>query len=92
MQIERFLDHIYICIYDTMARQISIADDVYEKLTKRKGKNSFSETIRELLGEGKRQDLSEIAGILKGERNRKKLQKMIEKEREQNYGRKYEDW
>lgn len=36
-----------------MVRTIAIADDVYEELVKMKGNKSFSELLRELIGERK---------------------------------------
>ena len=38
-----------------MVKVISIQDDVYAELTKRKDKKSFSQVIRELISESKRE-------------------------------------
>ena len=40
---------MYVCIYLCMVKIISISDDTYTELTKRKAGRSFSETIKELL-------------------------------------------
>ena len=40
---------MHICIYLCMVKIISISDDTYNELTKRKAGRSFSETIKELL-------------------------------------------
>lgn len=43
-----------VCIYAYMVKVISIQDDVYEALSKRKDDRSFSEVIRELINESKK--------------------------------------
>ncbi len=40
-----------------MGKTITIADDVYYELVKMKGKNSFSELLRELIGKKKKGNL-----------------------------------
>ena len=43
-----------------MARTISVSDDVYEWMKRKKGDRSFSDLIREFM---KKSDLSELEGI-----------------------------
>jgi predicted CopG family antitoxin len=75
-----------------MARQISISNEVYELLSKRKGKKSFSQVIKEsICSEDKKIDLMSLAGILKEDKQSlEQLKKQIATEREANYGRKFE--
>ncbi len=75
-----------------MARQISVSNEVYELLSERKGKRSFSEVIKEsLCPKEKRVDIMSLAGILKDDKEElERLKKQIEAEREANYGRKFE--
>jgi predicted CopG family antitoxin len=75
-----------------MARQISVSNEVYELLVKRKGKKSFSQVIKEsLCPKEKRVDIMSLAGILKDDKEElERLKKQIEAEREANYGRKFE--
>ena len=72
-----------------MARQISVSNEVYELLSKRKGKKSFSQVIKEnlcLLEEKK--DVMSFAGVMKNEKDKLELLKSkISAEREANYGR-----
>ncbi len=72
-----------------MARQISVSNEVYELLSRRKGKKSFSQVIKEnLCSEEKRSDIMSFAGILKDEKEKLELLKSrIAAEREANYGR-----
>lgn len=75
-----------------MARQISLSDEVYEKLLKIKGKRSFSEVIKEELGkeEQKGKNVLKFAGILKRKMSKKEIaswEKEITEDREKNYGR-----
>jgi predicted CopG family antitoxin len=75
-----------------MAKQISVSDEVYELLLKRKGNKSFSQVIKESLcpKQGKA-DIMCLAGILKEDKAElDKLKKQIAAEREQNYGRTFE--
>ena len=74
-----------------MARQISVSNEVYELLLKRKGKKSFSQVIKEsLCAEGKKQDVMRFAGAMKDEREKLELLKAeIAAEREANYGREF---
>jgi len=76
-----------------MARQISVSNEVYELLSKRKGKKSFSEVIKESLCQTeKKTDIMKFAGIMKNEREKlKQLKLQIEAEREANYGRSFEE-
>ena len=72
-----------------MARQISVSNEVYELLSKRKGKKSFSQVIKENLCslEGKK-DIMSFAGVMKNEKDKLELLKLkIAAEREANYGR-----
>lgn len=59
--------HIYTYIYMfAMARLISVANDVYEELTARKGKeDSYSTVIRKALG-GKKTGKDAILALFKG--------------------------
>lgn len=72
-----------------LARQISVSNEVYELLSKRKGKKSFSQVIKEnLCGEGEKQDIMSFAGIMKDEKQKlDALKSKIAAEREANYGR-----
>jgi predicted CopG family antitoxin len=74
-----------------MARQISVSNEVYEELSKLKGKKSFSELIKEVMGIKKgNEKLMKFAGILKKDRkNLEQLKRIIAKEREANYGREF---
>ncbi len=59
-----------------MARQISVSNEVYELLSRRKGKKSFSQVIKEnLCSEEKRSDIMSFAGILKDEKEKLELLK-----------------
>jgi len=72
-----------------MARQISVSNEVYELLSKRKGKKSFSQVIKEnLRSEEKKLDIMSFAGIMKEDKQKLELLKSkIAAEREANYGR-----
>jgi predicted CopG family antitoxin len=72
-----------------MARQISVSNEVYELLSKRKGKKSFSQVIKEnLCSEEKKVDIMSFAGIMKDDKQKLELLKSkIAAEREANYGR-----
>jgi predicted CopG family antitoxin len=73
----------------SMSRQISVSNEVYELLSKRKGKKSFSQVIKEnLCSEEKKVDIMSFAGIMKGDKQKLELLKSkIAAEREANYGR-----
>jgi predicted CopG family antitoxin len=75
-----------------MARQISVSNEVYELLLKRKGKKSFSEVIKEnLCPKEEKVDIMSLAGILKDEKQAlERLKQQIAAEREANYGRIFE--
>jgi predicted CopG family antitoxin len=76
-----------------MARQISVSNEVYELLSKNKGKKSFSQVIKEnlILKEEKR-DIMRFAGIMKKEKKKlEELNATIAAEREANYGRDFEE-
>jgi len=72
-----------------MARQISVSNEVYELLSKRKGKKSFSQVIKEnLSSEEAKVDIMSFAGVMKGDKQKLELLKSkIAAEREANYGR-----
>jgi predicted CopG family antitoxin len=72
-----------------MARQISVSNEVYELLSKKKGKKSFSQVIMEnLCSEEKKLDIMSFAGIMKDDKQKLDLLKSkITAEREANYGR-----
>ena len=72
-----------------MARQISVSNEVYELLSKRKGKKSFSQVIKEnLCPKEEKIDIMKFAGILKDDKEElERLKSQIAAEREQNYGR-----
>jgi predicted CopG family antitoxin len=54
-----------------MARQISVSNEVYELLSKRKGEKSFSEVIKEnLILKEEKKDIMRFAGIMKNERKK----------------------
>jgi predicted CopG family antitoxin len=73
----------------SMSRQISISNEVYELLSKRKGKKSFSQVIKEnLRSEETKVDIMSFAGVMKGDKQKLELLKSkIAAEREANYGR-----
>ncbi len=73
----------------SMSRQISISNEVYELLSKRKGKKSFSQVIKEnLRSEETKVDIMSFAGIMKEDKqNLELLKSKIAAEREANYGR-----
>ena len=75
-----------------MARQISVSNEVYELLLKRKGKKSFSEVIKEnLCPKEEKVDIMSLAGILKDDKQALvQLKQQIAAEREANYGRTFE--
>jgi len=75
-----------------MARQISISNEVYELLLKRKGKRSFSEVIKEkFCPKEEKVDIMSLAGILKDDKHTlERLKQQIAAEREANYGRTFE--
>ena len=72
-----------------MARQISVSNEVYELLSKRKGKKSFSQVIKEnLYSPEEKKDIMSFAGVMKNEKEKLELLKLkIAAEREANYGR-----
>lgn len=73
-----------------MARQISVSDEVYGLLSRLKGNKSFSEVIKEAVGaKRKGSDIMRFAGALKGDKNLALMKKLIERDRERNYGRKF---
>jgi len=71
-----------------MARQISVSNEVYELLSKRKGKKSFSQVIKEnLCSQEEKKDIMNFAGVMKNEKDKLELLKSkIAAEREANYG------
>lgn len=73
----------------SMSRQISVSNEVYELLSKRKGKKSFSQIIKEnLCSEETKVDIMSFAGVMKGDKQKLELLKSkIAAEREANYGR-----
>ena len=75
-----------------MARQISVSNEVYELLLKRKGKKSFSQVIKEnLCSKEEKVDIRDLAGILKDDKEKlRRLKLRIAAEREQNYGRAFD--
>ncbi len=75
-----------------MARQISVSNEVYELLSKRKGKKSFSQVIKEsLCSNEKKTDIMKFAGAMKNEKEKlERLKLQIAAEREANYGRSFE--
>lgn len=75
-----------------MARQISVSNEVYELLLKRKGKKSFSQVIKEnLYPKEEKMDIMRLAGILKDDSEKlERLKEKIAAEREENYGRTFE--
>jgi predicted CopG family antitoxin len=81
-----------LCIVINVARQISVSNEVYELLVKRKGKKSFSEVIKEnLCSKKEKVDILSLAGILKDDKvELERLKSQIAAEREKNYGRTFE--
>jgi predicted CopG family antitoxin len=75
-----------------MARQISVSNEVYELLSKRKGEKSFSEVIKEsLCPKEEKVDIMSLAGILKDDKQTlERLKQQITAERDANYGRTFE--
>lgn len=84
---------MYIC--GKMARQISIADDVYAMLLKMKGSGSFSDAIRGLFGKDRKKsqkkELMKYFGIWKDWKGAEEFERRILEERRKNMGRKL-DW
>ncbi len=82
-----------LCIGVRMARQISVSNEVYELLSKRKGKKSFSQVIKEnLCPKEEKKDIMRFAGAMKNERKKlEELNTTIAAEREANYGRDFEE-
>ncbi len=80
---------MYIC--DFVARQVSLSDEVYEELSRLKGDKSFSEFISEKAGINKdNKKILKFAGVLrKDSKKLNALKKIIESEREVNYGREF---
>ena len=76
-----------------MARQISVSNEVYELLSKRKGKKSFSQVIKECLtSTEKKNNIMKFAGIMKDEKEKlEQLKLQIAAEREANYGRSFDE-
>ncbi len=76
-----------------MTRQISVSNEVYELLLKRKGKKSFSQVIKEsLTSTEKKTNIMKFAGIMKDEKEKlEQLKLQIAAEREDNYGRPFEE-
>jgi predicted CopG family antitoxin len=72
-----------------MSRQISVSNEVYELLSKSKGKKSFSQVIKEnLCSEQTKVDIMSFAGVMKDDKHKLELLKSkIAAEREANYGR-----
>jgi predicted CopG family antitoxin len=72
-----------------MARQISVSNEVYELLLKKKGKKSFSQVIKEnLYSNQEKTDIMSFAGALKDDKqNLERIKAKIAAEREANYGR-----
>ena len=72
-----------------MSRQISVSNEVYELLSKRKGKKSFSQVIKENLCSKEQQvDIMSFAGVMKVDKQKLELLKSkIAAEREANNGR-----
>jgi predicted CopG family antitoxin len=72
-----------------LAWHISVSNEVYELLSKRKGKKSFSQVIKEnLCSEQEKESIMSFAGIMKNEKGQLELLKLkIAAEREANYGR-----
>ncbi len=71
-----------------MSRQISVSNEVYELLSKRKGKKSFSQVIKENLCSKEQVDIMSFAGVMKGDKQKLELLKSkITAEREANNGR-----
>jgi predicted CopG family antitoxin len=81
-----------LCIGEQVARQISVSNEVYELLLKRKGNRSFSQVIKEnLCPKEEKVDIMSLAGILKEDKQAlERLKQQIAAEREANYGRTFE--
>ena len=77
-----------LCIGENVARQISVSNEVYELLVKRKGSKSFSQVIKEsLCPREEKVDIMSLAGILKDDAlELERLKQQIAGEREANYG------
>jgi predicted CopG family antitoxin len=78
-----------LCMGIKMARQISVSNEVYELLSRKKGKKSFSQLIKEnLTSKEKKVDIMTFAGVMKDDKEKLELLKFkIAAEREANYGR-----
>jgi predicted CopG family antitoxin len=77
---------------ENVTRQISVSNEVYELLLKRKGDKSFSQVIKEnLCPKENKVDIMSLAGILKDDAQAlERLKQQIAAEREANYVRKFE--
>lgn len=64
-----------------MVRMISVSDEVYEMLTKRKGNFSYSEVIKNSLEEGKG-DISKFFGILSDKKRAREWKREVQEGRE----------
>jgi predicted CopG family antitoxin len=69
-----------------MARLITVSDEIYDNLSRIKGKRSFSEIIRALLTK-KSGDVMRFAGTLKGT-DVSEWKKEVSEDRKKNAGRK----
>jgi predicted CopG family antitoxin len=76
----------------SLARQISVSNEVYELLLERKGKKSFSEVIKEsLCTSQKKNNILKFAGVMKDDKEKlERLKAKIAADREANYGRTFE--
>ncbi len=75
-----------------MSKLVSLADDVYNALLKRKKNNmSFSEVIRKMIKKDESKDFTKFFGILKDQKNDlEDIKNQIALERKMNKGRKYD--
>lgn len=74
-----------------MARRISISEELYGQLSNIKGKRSITAVIKGAIGMEEKNDIMKFFGILKSESKKlNRFQKLINEEREKNYGRKFD--
>ncbi len=79
---------VYVYIYsDSMSKLIAVSDELYNELTKMKGKMSYTETIKSLM-EKRHPDIMKLAGLLTKEEG-EAMERKVFKDRRRNFGRKF---
>ncbi|MCW6160363.1 MAG: hypothetical protein LVQ95_04740 [Candidatus Micrarchaeales archaeon] len=70
-----------------MSRLIAVSDELYNELTKIKGKRSYTETIKSLM-EKRHPDIMKLAGLLTREEG-EAMERNVLEGRRRNFGRKF---